>query len=82
MVQVSNSLLRRPAAQAEALIRQDLAKQMALAIDYAALRGLGNQNEPLGVANTPNILTSGDAPPSPASMPSLIWRRAWSRPTP
>jgi HK97 family phage major capsid protein len=42
---------------AEAVVRQDLAEQLSLAVDLAALRGTGAGNQPLGIANTSGINT-------------------------
>jgi HK97 family phage major capsid protein len=52
---VNNELIRRANPGAEILIRQDFVQQLALGIDYAALRGIGSENQPLGIANTPGI---------------------------
>lgn len=57
LVQLSNSLLNQSNPSAEAIIRQDLARGLSLAVDRAALRGSGSENEPLGIANTPGINT-------------------------
>jgi HK97 family phage major capsid protein len=54
---VNNELIRRANPGAEAIIRQDFAKQLGLAIDLAALRGSGSENQPLGIANTSGINT-------------------------
>ena len=58
IVQLSNSLLRMSLPSAEQVVRQDVALQMALAVDYACLRGSGTSNQPLGIANTPGINTA------------------------
>ena len=42
---------------AEAMMRQDLAVALGLAVDLATLRGSGSENQPLGIANTPGINT-------------------------
>ena len=55
LVQVSNSLIRMALVDAEKVINEDIALQMALAVDYVALRGTGSSNQPLGIANTPSI---------------------------
>lgn len=55
LVQLSNSLLNQSNPSAEAVIRQDLAQGMGLAVDLAALRGPGAENQPLGIANIPGI---------------------------
>jgi HK97 family phage major capsid protein len=57
LVQLSNSLLNQSSPQAEAVIRNDLARGIGLAVDLAALRGPGTENHLLGVANTPGINT-------------------------
>ncbi len=57
LVQLSNSLLNQSNPSAEAVIRQDLAQGMGLAVDLAALRGPGSENQPLGVSNIPGINT-------------------------
>jgi HK97 family phage major capsid protein len=57
MVQISNELVRMASPDAEAMVRQDLAMGAALAVDTAGLRGIGSENQPLGVANTPGINT-------------------------
>lgn len=54
---INNELIRRSNPSAEALVRQDLAIVLGLAIDYAVLRGSGSENVPLGIANTPGINT-------------------------
>jgi HK97 family phage major capsid protein len=57
LVQLSNSLLNQSNPSAEAIIRQDLARGLSLAVDLAALRGSGSENEPLGIANVAGINT-------------------------
>ena len=57
MVKLSNRLLALSQPSAEALVRNDMAMQMAEALDFAALRGTGVAGQPLGVANTPGIST-------------------------
>jgi len=57
MVKLSNELLSLSLPQAEAVVRQDLAQQLSLAIDLAALRGSGASGQPTGVANTSGINT-------------------------
>jgi HK97 family phage major capsid protein len=54
---INNELIRRANPGAEAVIRQDFATQLGLAIDYAVLRGSGTENQPLGIANTSGIKT-------------------------
>jgi len=57
LVKLSNRLLKLATPSAEAMVRRDIAQALALAIDYAALRGSGTSNEPTGIANTSNINT-------------------------
>jgi HK97 family phage major capsid protein len=57
MVKLSNELLNLSLPQAEAVVRQDLVQQLSLAIDLAALRGTGADNQPTGIANTSGINT-------------------------
>jgi HK97 family phage major capsid protein len=54
MCQLSNRLLRMSSPAAEAVVRADLARQIALRVDLSALRGTGG-TQPLGVVNTPGI---------------------------
>lgn len=58
LVKLSNRLIRMSNPGAEGLVRADIAMALALAIDYAALKGSGSANQPRGVANTSSILTS------------------------
>jgi len=67
LTKLSNELVRMSNPGAEAMVRQDFAIALGLAIDLATLRGSGSENQPLGIANTPNINTvtlgdSGDLP--------------------
>jgi HK97 family phage major capsid protein len=57
MVKLSNRLLRMSNPSVEALVRQDIATQLALAIDLAVIRGTGVENQPLGLTNTDGINT-------------------------
>lgn len=57
MVQLSNSLIRMSNPSAEQLVREDISRAVALAVDIAALRGSGASNQPRGIANTPGINT-------------------------
>jgi len=57
MVQVSNDLISMAQPDAEQIIREDVARVLGLAIDLAALRGTGANNQPRGIANTEGILT-------------------------
>lgn len=59
MVAARTTMSRRVAALSnpdiDAIVRQDLAEELALAVDLAGLRGSGASNQPLGVANTAGI---------------------------
>lgn len=55
MVKVSNQLLQDTSGAAEAAIRRDVAKVIALAEDMAFLQGTGAANEPLGILNTSGV---------------------------
>ena len=54
---INNELIRRGSPSAEALVRQDFAMALGLALDLAILRGSGSENQPLGIANTTGINT-------------------------
>jgi HK97 family phage major capsid protein len=54
---INNELIRRSNPGAEALVRQDFATRLGLAIDLACLRGSGSENQPLGIAQTSGINT-------------------------
>lgn len=55
MVKVSNQLLQDSSGAAEAAIRRDVAKVLALAEDLAFIEGDGTSNKPLGIINTNNV---------------------------
>lgn len=55
LVKLSNRVLRLSSPGIEGIVRDDLARVMALALDLAALRGTGSSGQPLGIANTSNI---------------------------
>jgi HK97 family phage major capsid protein/HK97 family phage prohead protease len=48
-------LLAQSSVDVEGLVREDLARVLAIAIDLAALAGAGNNDEPLGIVNTPGV---------------------------
>lgn len=54
---LSKRLIMMANQAAEQIVRDDLTRTLALMIDSAALRGTGGANTPLGVANTPGILS-------------------------
>lgn len=51
----SRKLLKQSSLDVEALVRNDLANVLALAIDAAALHGSGSGNQPTGIAATSGI---------------------------
>ncbi|HLG28975.1 MAG TPA: phage major capsid protein [Candidatus Brocadiales bacterium] len=55
MVKVSNQLLSDASPSAEAAIRRDIAKVIALAEDNAFIAGTGTGNQPLGIINTTGV---------------------------
>lgn len=55
MVKVSNQLLQDTSGSAEAAIRRDVAKVLALAEDLAFIAGDGTSNQPLGIINTSGV---------------------------
>ena len=57
LVKLSNRLVRMSSPAAEQLVRNDIATELALRADLAALRGTGINGEPLGIANTPGLAT-------------------------
>lgn len=57
LVKLSNRVLRLSSPGIEAIVRDDLSRVMALALDLAALRGDGANGQPLGIAETANIST-------------------------
>jgi HK97 family phage major capsid protein len=59
VVPYSNTLFRNQQIGLDGLIASDLQRVATIAIDSAALYGLGNQYQPLGLENVPSIQTSG-----------------------
>lgn len=57
LVKLSNRLVRMSSPAAEQIVRNDIATELALTMDLAALRGTGIGGEPLGIANTPGLST-------------------------
>jgi HK97 family phage major capsid protein len=57
LVKMSSRLQRLSVPAAEPMVRQDMARAIAEAIDLAALRGSGASGEPIGIANTVGINT-------------------------
>ena len=57
MSDISRKLLIQSSLDVESFVRKALASSVAIEIDRAALYGLGNASEPLGVHNTTGIAT-------------------------
>ena len=55
MIKAPNELIRFASPAAEALMRDDMTKTLALGLDLAGLEGLGGDNRPRGIINFPNI---------------------------
>jgi hypothetical protein len=52
---ISRKFLQQSCMDAEAFVRMDLGKVMALAIDYAAINGTGLNGQPQGILQNPNV---------------------------
>lgn len=63
LIKAPNELIRFASPAAEALMRDDMTKSLALGLDLACLEGGGSDNRPRGLINMPNInrVTSSDA---------------------
>lgn len=55
LIKAPNELIRFASPAAEALMRDDMTKSLALGLDLAGLEGLGGDNRPRGIINTQNI---------------------------
>lgn len=55
LIKAPNELIRFASPAAEALMRDDMTKSLALGLDLACLQGNGTDTQPLGVINMPNI---------------------------
>lgn len=68
LVRVPNELLRYASVAADALIRNDTAKTLALGIDYAALYGTGSAAQPKGLVQftgTNEVINYAGVTPAP-----------------
>ncbi|KKL65909.1 hypothetical protein LCGC14_2150270 [marine sediment metagenome] len=78
LVKMSNRLIRLSNPSAERMVREDMARVLALGIDLAALRGSGSANQPTGIANTGSILTvaigTDGGVPSIANLESMLYQ--------
>lgn len=63
LLKVPNELIRFASPAAEALLRDDMTKSLALGLDLAGLEGAGGDHRPLGLINMANInrVTSSSA---------------------
>ena len=66
---ITRQLRQQSSLDAEALVRDDLAQSLALAIDLAALQGSGSSGQPTGIKNVSGINTV-DFGTSPILVPS------------
>jgi HK97 family phage major capsid protein len=57
---------------ADAIINQDLARVLALAVDLAAFKGTGAGNQPKGIANWPGVGTSSLASCTPEKLMTFL----------
>ncbi len=57
MIKAPNELIRFASPAAEALMRDDMTKDLALTLDLAGLEGTGTDTRPRGVLNYPDINT-------------------------
>ena len=61
----SRRLLIQSSIDVENMVRRDLARVLALKIDYSGLYGTGTNSEPLGLKNTTGVLTEDFAANTP-----------------
>ncbi len=63
LIKAPNELIRFASPAAEALMRDDMTKSLALGLDLAGLEGAGGDNRPRGIINMANInrITSSDS---------------------
>jgi HK97 family phage major capsid protein len=66
LIKAPNELIRFASPAAEALLRDDMTKSLALGLDLAGLEGAGSDTRPRGVINFPNItkITSSSTGPN------------------
>ena len=55
LIKAPNELIRFASPAAEALMRDDMTKSLALGLDMAGLEGAGGDHRPRGIINMPNI---------------------------
>jgi HK97 family phage major capsid protein/HK97 family phage prohead protease len=54
---ITRRMLKQPSLSVEALLRNDIAKALALTIDLAAFYGTGSNNQPVGIKAAPGVLS-------------------------
>lgn len=64
LIKAPNELLRFASPAAEALMRDDMTKSLALGLDLAGLQGIGSDTTPLGIINRPNIQRINSSAPA------------------
>ena len=72
LVEITRRQLAQGSRDMEGLVRRDIARQLALTIDLAALYGTGGDNQPTGVANTSGINSVTFATDSKPTFPELV----------
>jgi HK97 family phage major capsid protein len=73
-VLISNELMMDSDPAVEAVVREDIARVMALEVDRAILEGSGLGNEPLGLINLGITATALNAAPTVADLQNVISR--------
>jgi len=58
LIPVSNRLLMQTSGRFETMLRDHMARIMALKLDLAIFKGIGAAGEPLGLSNTPGVGTT------------------------
>lgn len=58
---MSNTLIRESGVNIEGWVAEDLMRKARIALDDALLNGTGSQYQPLGLANNPDVQTSGSS---------------------
>lgn len=71
--EITRKMLQQSSLDAEALVRRDLARALALTMDYAGFYGTGSANQPLGIKNLTgiNAVTFAAANPTFADLVQL-----------
>ncbi len=74
LIRLSRELFEDLTPEGAALIEGDLTQALALKLDYAALRGSGVGNEPMGVRNTPglNVVSMGTNGATPTNYDPVL----------